>query len=745
MQIKERIDSIISSRKEKAEKLKAKKESIGELRKALREISALEAQKDEIMSEDIKSEFILKFKGLELKECIEQVNDLFRDYNSVIDRLSKDYISIATIGKERQGKSQFLQSVSRLDNRVIPAYDGTSCTGATSIIINDDSYKEGELKAIISFKSKDYLVELVRGYISVIDPQYPIEEIVFDQIDNLRMDDLEAAAGTDAKKVTAFEHISKIYEHYDEISGFFSKEPEVYTDPEKIKRVVAQNNGLSEDKEGYEAYYTYLAVDKAKIYCRFYYDAGKIRLIDTIGIETTQSGAEQAMLDTVKNESDAAIVVTMPISTTQEKDIELNNNLVSHFSDKAPEKWLFYLVNHYKGRNDNTVVGFDRSISKFAIAGHMIVDCSDEEDVNNRFMVDLLEKLTDNIDSIDQIYLDQLEAKAMALRVRIRKLINYIDNLSANRRSGIVALKKGRECYNDIGADLRKIVEHYYHELNEPYGILFNEIKRILDKLDSEITPSAEMIQEIADRNAILPGEVWINMLHYVRNEITKRFVAIDDVLAIENIRFKNKLVKVFYNNMSELFGEYDTVDDDSIDMTKELRNRMEGIIADSKKYSQIRDAIVFLDNFSFNTRAAIIQIVRSHMGIINPLSEEYASPQINFHHNNCGKEINYYLTSRLSLIEENLRHALIGIYNTPNQAFYAVAEEFYDKMTFAATDISSGRIISMSDVWSEFFQDYYDMIWRDDAKQSELLNKLMNNIKLLKPLLVSCIETEEE
>lgn len=64
-----------------------------------------------------------------------------------IKRFDRDYISIAAVGKERQGRGQFLQSISRLDNSIIPAYNATSCTGAISVIWNDPSMPEGSVAA----------------------------------------------------------------------------------------------------------------------------------------------------------------------------------------------------------------------------------------------------------------------------------------------------------------------------------------------------------------------------------------------------------------------------------------------------------------------------------------------------------------------------------------------------------------------------------------------------------------------
>ena len=741
METKQQIEQIIQRRKEKAESLKKERENYAELLGALRKINALDQRKADIKNDGLRKEFILKFKGLELKECVQKTKDLLSEYDSVINRLSKEYISIATIGKERQGKSQFLQSVSRLSNDVIPAYSGTSCTGATSIILNDYSIPEGELRAVITYKKRDDLVSLVRDYVRVINAAYPIDSIDFDSIEFLPMNALQTYTGTDAEKQTAFKNLSNIVNNFSEFADCFDRTPETYTNPEEIKKIVAQNNGRSVDDPLCEKYYKYLAVAKAEINCRFFYDAGKVRLIDTIGIESTQIGVEKAMLDTVKNESDAAIVVTRPIADPQVKDVAIYQSLSETFADKSPEKWLFYLVNHFKGQNDNTVEGFDRAVSSWGVAGHMVVDCADEEAVNNRFMKSVLDTLLGNIDEIDSLYLTQLKEKANSMDQKIKALIHYIDTMAAGgNHKGMDALKKGRECFNDMGAQLKKIVNQYYREINDKNTVLWKEIKKILDNLDADIVPDVETIRNLADRNADSGSNVWNYILHYVRNEITRRFVAIDDVLEKENIRFKNRLVKVLYDNLNQLFGSTNMGDDDTVDMTKRLKGLMEDIIAEDEEFDQIYEAIEYLDNFSFNTRATIIQIVRSHMGIINPLSVEYAAPETNFNGANCADEIYYYLTSRLSLIEENLRHAMLGIYNTPNQAFYAAAEEFNDKLTFAATDLSRGRITRMEDVWAAFFQKYSDMIWKSEAQESEVLQELINNIKALKPLLEKCV-----
>ncbi len=57
-------------------------------------------------------------------------------FRNIEERFSRKTINIAVIGGARQGKSKLLQTISGLSNEVIPAFDTSDCTGATSMIKN---------------------------------------------------------------------------------------------------------------------------------------------------------------------------------------------------------------------------------------------------------------------------------------------------------------------------------------------------------------------------------------------------------------------------------------------------------------------------------------------------------------------------------------------------------------------------------------------------------------------------------
>ena len=140
MAVRDQIDRIIANRKEKSEALQKRKIAMQEIKNLLRNSgSALVMQTRDIQDEQLRAQYGTVFSSINTMPAQKRVDQLIRKLDEGIKRFDRDYISIATVGKEGQGKSQFLQSVGDLDNSIIPAYDGTSCTGATSIKIRTSS------------------------------------------------------------------------------------------------------------------------------------------------------------------------------------------------------------------------------------------------------------------------------------------------------------------------------------------------------------------------------------------------------------------------------------------------------------------------------------------------------------------------------------------------------------------------------------------------------------------------------
>lgn len=752
MAVRDQIDRIITNRKEKRASLQKRKDHMQDLKNQLKSFSsALVMQTRDIKDEQLRAQYGAVFGGVNTMPVQKKVDQMLRKLDEGIKRFERDYISIATVGKERQGKSQFLQSVGDLDNSIIPAYDATSCTGATSIIWNDLTVPRGTVKATITFRQPQELLDIVTPYIREIDPTYlddfplQFEDVGYINLAQLRV---KMEAGN-ANQATAEKHLTNIVEHFDEFRDLFGASPLTLTDPDLIKTYVAQNNGKDISDPGVEFYYKYLAVARADIYCPFFTDTGKVRLVDTVGIGDTKFGIEDMMLNTVDKECDAAIVVTRPISGIQSTDLDLYNSLRDKFKLRDTSQWLFYLVNHFKGQNDNTVEAFHNDIvkAKWAVADCRIVDASDQTVVRDHFVMPMLQTLLKNMDAIDGAYLSEIDEMEKEVRVELQRFVDQLPTLQSVNTNAILgkeAAEKGKQCFNRMANDLKRAVYYWSQEKEKPNTALWNSVQAILNNIDT-IIPTPERINELACSSGAITGEsIWEMILHYVRNAITDRFIAIDNVLERETLEFKNSLVKTLYHELRQLSVEGDEpASEEECDMVEWLKTMMDGILSSNDQYIQIRKGFNFLYRFEFNTRAQLIQEVRRQMYIINPICTEYAKPSYTFPSMDCGNAVHFYLTSRMSVIEDELRYHLAKLYRTPNLAFYAAAEEFYDRLAFAS-DLSGDSMISMADVWGSFFQEYSSKLWKEDTERYDVVNQLIGNYHQLQASLKEFLDSTQ-
>ena len=752
MAIKDQIERIIQARQERGESLRQRKAALQELKAKLKSASSnLVLRSGDIKDERLREQYGPVFAAVDTRRVERAADQAMRRMDEGIQRFGRDYISIATVGKERQGKSQLLQSVGDLDNSIIHAYDATSCTGATSIIWNSPNMQRGTVRVTITFRQPAELLEIVTPYIRALDPSYlENNPLQFDDIGYIQTARLAMKAEQgNADQATALRHLTNIVEHFDEIRDLFGASPITLTDPDLIKTYVAQNNGKGADDPNVEFYFKYLAVSRADIYCPFFADTGRVRLVDTVGIGDTKYGIEDMMLNTVDKECDAAIVVTRPISGIQVSDLELYNSLREKFKDRDTSKWLFYLVNHFKGQNDNTVDAFCGEIlsSKWAVAACSVVDASDQAAVRDQFLMPLLKKLLASMDDIDGAYLAEIDQAEEAVWRELQAFLDALPPLETVNIQGVLGketAEKGKRCFNRMTADLREAVIYWSQEREKPNTALWNSVQSILNDLD-KIIPTPEKINAIAKSDGGLVGEsVWAAMLHYVRNEVTDRLIAIDGLLEKETREFKNSLVRTLYHELRQLSptGSGTEEPDENCDMVEWLKTILDEVLAGSEDYEQIRKAFHFLYQFEFNTRAQLIQVVRQQMYIINPVCREYAKPTFNFNSqgSDYGSAVHFYLTSRMSVVEDELRYHLAKLYRTPNQAFYAAAEEFYDRLTFAS-DLSRDYLVSMSDVWGYFFQEYSSKLWKDDTERYDVVNQLIRQYNQMITELRACLE----
>lgn len=767
--ISSQIDNILLQRKARAVELRRRRDQVMELKQALSGCNQLTSKAKSIGDARLRKECMETLSKVKVPmKVMKQTDVILRKMDEAIKRFERESLNIATVGKARQGKSTILQAISNLGNDIIPAFDAGDCTGAVSIIHNDSSMEPGRVRVDLTFRSKDELLNIVKGYINNIDPEYLTQNsLEYDDIGYISMSDLEMGIEEgEAGKMVQLEHLRRIVDDFTgnsdsksvSIRDLCGQSGMSLTNPDEIRKYVAQNNGKDITDPLRENYYSYLAVNKAEIYCRFADDVGKLVLVDTIGLGDTQLGIEDAMLDTVDKQCDATIVVTKPISGVTTQDMSIYEMLQQHFKHRDMKKWLFYIANLHKGVNDNVASTFHKGIvsnPKYSIADCKLIDGSDSVAVRQDFLMPMLTKLLGNLDYVDNIFIQEINKLCADLKVQIQTMLESFPNGEFGTTSGpenLHAYTLGIECYNRLTSNLDKQVRYWYEEQHKPNATLWNRVKDILNGLE-EILPSEENLQRVLDQSGDLQGSaLWQVPLNYVRNEISDQFIALDDLMGEETLTFKNTLIGGLYDSLKSMGGleeepaqtpnpadqkNADTEEDAAeeaekkeIDKTRWLWNVMEPMLRDNPEYIQIYRAFQFLDQFNFNIRAQIIQEVRYQLRIINDMTTDfYMMPNYTFSKSNAGQAVHYYMTSRLAILEDGLRESLMQMNKMPNQAFYAAAEEFYDRLTFAS-DFKNGRFVNMANIWGKFFSQYSGLIWKKEMEKQESVKRVMKEYK---------------
>ncbi len=749
--ISRQIDEILARRKLKAEGIRNRKAELQELKRALLACGQLPAKAKTIEDPELQKQCLDLLSAVRIPmDVMKSLDQLLRRIDEAVERFDRDSLNIATVGRARQGKSTFLQAVGNLGNDIIPAFDAGDCTGAVSVIHNDSAMEPGQVRVELTFRSQEELLEIVKGYIGNISQQYLAENpLEYDSIAYISIPELESSieAG-DSGRTIQLEHLRRIVNDFngtsdsrsEPIRNLCGRGSMTLSDPDQIRRFVAQNNGRSEEDPLRENYYSYLAVRRAEIYCRFFADVGKLVLVDTIGLGDTQYGIEGAMLDTVDKQCDAAIVVTKPDSGIKDQDQRLYELLRDRFKLRDTSKWLFYLANLQRGFNDNAVDSFANSVKQknFSVAGCKKIDSKDQEMVRSEFLLPMLQRLVSNMEDIDRDYIGELNQQCAQLHQRLTAVVSAFpqpESMNSETTVGLEVAKEGKRCYARLTSELAKHVSWWYTQRGKPNATLWNRVKDILNNLES-ILPSEEDLQRVLDESGTMIGaDLWQTPLNYVRNEITDQFIAIDGLMEQETLQFKNTIIHELYRTLKNLASNRketpeEAQEESEVDQMEWLWEVMSKLISDKPEYAQIYKAFQFLHQFEFNVRAQMIQEVRYQLSIINPMTPDYyMQPNYVFSKADAGKAVHFYLTSRLAVLEGNLRNSLAKMNRMPNQAFYAAAEEFYDRLTFAS-DFKNGTFVDMSEVWGEFFTEYSRLLWAEKVDRHKAMDRVMEEYK---------------
>lgn len=480
-------------------------------------------------------------------------------------RFDREIINISVVGEAGSGKSRLLQTICGVGDDIIPSDKGGDVTGAKSTVSNH----AGDTYAEITFYSEQEIVAEVQGYLDALNSGIKLSN--FNEIQFINVDRIDTITTT-ATGGSLLNHLRKYVDNFSKYSSKIGKKETIPASD--IRSYVSQfavgNNMLR--------YYTYLGVKQADIFTEFPIpDVGKIRLIDTIGIGDTALNIERKMLETLKNDSDSAIVLRKNDINRwdiRDKDDILYDKLKEALGDSCIEYWLCYVVNAYGGEierkageaiRDNLLYQKNRKIS-FAAS----VDCANYNDVHDNLLIPLLSRIEDNLTRIDNELLKS--ANAIFLEAH-KELFGFYTELQKILAGGLKEyLQSGGKNFDDLFDEMEfsnelKSLEKKYKptfkdkkdkELQDPESKeLLEAVEEVTKSIATRCPTEDEILKRLArgDQEGG-PDEVYHYYANNLRTRVREDFEEVNKkcILDIQDSA-KKEIIKIIRSSEGGLLG----------------------------------------------------------------------------------------------------------------------------------------------------------------------------------------------
>ena len=668
-------------------------------------------------------------------------------------RFEREAIRIAFIGRERQGKSTFIKTITGLNDKVIPAYSGNSCTGAVSVIHNvqnvtDEFGNPVDVKVVAEYYDTAKFLEMVNEKLNRFFPDGSQKVGRLEQIESLNLP--ETLAGNQSTKLIAeyLKFKTSVVDNYDKYSHLIGVGIRNYYDKDEIAQHVAQYEEFDHEVPGshevrkddgtivYQLdYYKYVAVKNVNIYTSFEIETTKkLELVDTIGIGSSADSAaiEAEMYRVLREDCDAAIDMYRPDVTPNypQEQADLLDNLINKLSDREPEKWIVYVLNKitngfYKNAASaeavlKTAENIISGKNPKPIAWTRAIDGTIFEDVRDELVSPLLSLIAENLDELDQ------------------NLIDRTDNLCKEAYNECLKLVKAANSVTSAGAGISADAmslfdEKLYKELLKSFGYAMNQVDQkgyatkrdtecsqleqayanIIDEIDVYI-PDEEVILERFETGALVTqNQMFEEYVEQMRNDIFAAFENVnEDVLHPLQEKVKSDLIQILYNE--GLMKNLPTPSDaPSIEWLREI---IDNYISEDK-YPSLFKAMRFILDYQINIEGLVEYNVTKSLYVLDKTHAEFIKYQGEFTEDFEQKASDVWqeLCNRLTPVQKRLRDWISSFTLIPSHSFYSRVHKFHVKVM---TD-EEGR-----EDFRRFYRNNMGLIWSAEINAAGKVEK---------------------
>lgn len=722
--ITQKIDSIISTRQTKLPEIIA---SIERLDKTFDVVKGIESIQKDLESGESRykallgsSEASAKLKTISLKPFYKAYSEYRQRLLALKSRFEREHLHISLVGSARQGKSLVIQNISGLDKSIIPSSDGNDCTGAKSIITNADN---DNIEARITFYTEPEICEIVNRYLNTICEEKKYSIFSLDQFSTIPVDEIRKSIGRQAEAQQLLKHLKNYIEHIPEIRNMLGST--ITIPKEDIESYVAQ---YKHDDFGTK-YWKYLGVKSADIRCRFpYSDAGKIVLLDTIGIGTTSLGVEDSMLKTVEEDSDAIVFMFRPDSLgprLSSTEISVIDKISDRVSEEYAQEMLFWVINRVeegKGRNIDYISGVIEQIqdADYPVSEILQVNCLKQDEVERKLLVPILSKISRKINDVDRLLADRARNSAISVYDAFMKISRAFDDVRCKAVSQDIIdemLPTISDTYEILLNTLRDLYITKYNKLrSEPCAELKTATENTLCRM-FKFVPSEADILELLNKGTLTQHNAIEKSTNRIRLEIIDAFNALDLTLSDLVNKMKVEVLSIFAGIDK---GRLSTIGGDVKDPVEWIDHFIDRIKGETD-YPIITTALRTFRDFHCSVQGFMIYEIRNKLDRID-YSIQQQQPKLRNGLDNkpkLAREIYTILTNEIEEVHNNIENSLNTLYKIPNRAMFAAIKDLYDRCAFEDRKNKSPLPVTIE--WQRLYRKWAPEVWREEysAKQS--------------------------
>ena len=641
---------------------------------------------------------------LQMQKCLAECDRLEKRFN-------RETINISVVGRAGQGKSRLLQSISGVENDIIPADTGGDCTGAKSTIAN----AKGKTYAHIRFYTEQEIVTQVNAYLEKLDAVHLTVGSAA-RIPSIPVDSINVATTTQESLLS---QLRKYVEHYDKYSANLGNEIDV-SDKSKIRYYVAQYDTGKPDKH----FYAYLGVKEVTIYTQFpTEDAGKIMLVDTIGLGDTSLNLEEKMLDTLVNDSDAAIVVRKPDAQRdgiRNEDDQLYDMLANALSNSGLEYWLFYAINACAALHNEVTGGilleaFQKKQASGAqqFADLTMVDCASEKAVREKLLLPMLNFLAENLQNVDNNLMREANTQFVDCYQKYFDLCAKVGNvLSGGFRKSLQAGGLFDELYEDKLGLSRKLeaLIRKYSNLNAQCDEIRNNVISIIHNIALQCPTKDEI------RNRLTTGgerghapNVYLYYADNLRAVIRDMFEEINNstIMTLQD-NFKKEVCDVLGDDDGGRLKRIPVQDTDS----ENPISWMEALVDERMSaFPLVSAAIKDILNYKLNIEGLLEFKVDNALACLDysPQNNRFVMPDFSgLSDEKIVLTIEQTLKSAIPDVANDLMTGIQELLLIPHHSFRARIRKLYDRIIFKQEGLRELK---------NFYRENATLIWPDEFK----------------------------